>query len=86
VRWWAYPRLAAITEMVEPWRRGRALIVPWFPTRALAIGLWFKMPEDDYSEDFKEEQWLSPHAVANVAPQDIGEWSAGPEEEATAQV
>ena len=71
--------------MVQPWRRGKALVLPSGPFHsALALGLWFRAGKVG---DIEDEQWLSPRRLASVTPEQISHWSNGPdvEEEAAAE-
>lgn len=81
-RRWTRPFIGGITQMIEPWRKGKALILPSGPFRsALAFGWWRKMPVEDFSEDFEDEQWLSPRHLAMFSPSVISSWDNGPDVE-----
>jgi hypothetical protein len=61
-----------ITQMVPPWRVGRATLFPVWPQVGLVVG-WWKKTIEDIEEDFSDEQWLSPKRF-DVRTEDIREW------------
>ena len=65
---------ADITQMHEPWRRGRCILIPFIPYQALVIGIWKKTIYDDIEEDFSEDLWINPRKLGNVRLDDIAEW------------
>lgn len=54
---WFRPHLAEIVEMCEPYRTGKAVILPtgWF--KLLAVGFWTRDIYDDVIEDFSKAGW-----------------------------
>ena len=57
---WFWPHVAAIHEMCEPYRRGRAVILPTGKLRFLALGIWTRSFEEDIDVDFPNDwaDWM----------------------------
>lgn len=73
--WFCPPHRVDIVQMHEPWRRGRAQVLPGLLRRALVIGHWKKTLYEDIDEDFKDDLWLDPKWLGSVSTDDISEWS-----------
>jgi hypothetical protein len=52
-----FPVVGQVTEMSEPWRRGKALVFPTGTFNVLAIGWWTQDIQDDIAQDFAEGNW-----------------------------
>lgn len=52
-----FPVVGDVTEMSEPWRRGKALIFPTGTYNVVAIGWWTRDIQDDIAQDFAEGDW-----------------------------
>lgn len=75
---WFPPHTAEITEMCEPWRIGKAAILPTGLYWLLAIGFWHRDIYDDIVEDFAGPNWIQVFAATT---DEIREWSRGSVEE-----
>ena len=86
------PQVVEIVEMCEPWRTGKAFILPLVASRALVIGIWTRDIQDDIAVDFPDE-W--PDFMMSWESEDnepspkwlkgawLKDWNATEEEEAT---
>jgi hypothetical protein len=80
-RWYRHFSVG-ITQLIRPWRRGKAIALPSGPFKhALVIGWWRKLPKDQYQDWLGDEQWLGGHKLDTVTTHDISHWSRGPDEE-----
>jgi hypothetical protein len=80
-RRWCRPFTCDVTQMIYPWRTGRAVALPSGPFRStLVFGIWRKKPLEDYNEDLEDEQWLGGGFLDTVTVEEISHWSAGPDE------
>jgi hypothetical protein len=59
--------------MVEPWRVGRALVLPVFPRNGLALGIWRKRPPTE-DGTLVDASWLSPRWLP-IDVDEIGGWT-----------
>lgn len=57
---WCPVHRVDVVEMNEPWRRGRAAMVPISHGWALAFGIWTRSMEEDIEEDFDDSRWFNP--------------------------
>lgn len=79
------PHWVHITQMHEPWRRGRAVVLPaLWPGKTFVVGRWVKSVYDG-REDLSEERWLNPHWMASVSADEISTWDdlSAPAEESS---
>lgn len=75
-------RMVGVVETALPWRRGKALMLPWWSRhwwapQAIVLGLWFR---DRHAVKDDDTQWFSPKYI-RVAPSEISQWDNGLEEE-----
>src|SRR5215469_16534933 len=69
-----------IVQMEEPWRRGRAVVLPVWPFFAMVLGFWTKTIYDEIEEDFKDDMWINPQRLGE-SPDVIRTWWDGSERE-----
>jgi len=76
------PHFIDIVEMNAPWRRGRAIVLPIFWRRGLALGLWTRDINDDIEDDFDDSTAPAWAKFIEVSPEEIRAWDNGAEPEA----
>jgi hypothetical protein len=73
------PHFVEITQMHEPWRAGRALLVSYARRRAFAVGIWRKTDWTESDGILDDERWINPKVVI-IGPGDLRSWSNGADE------
>jgi hypothetical protein len=65
---------AGVVEIRSPWRRGRAVVFPFLPFRALVVGAWRRTLEEDIAEDFEDDRWFNPKWLDDIPVSQIAGW------------
>jgi len=70
-RVWCWPRIVGVIQTEPPWRKGRALLIPVFPFRAVVIGVWRKRPIDPTAAE--DGEWFNLKEM-DVTVEEISHW------------
>jgi hypothetical protein len=74
---WFWPHVAQIVEMCEPYRTGKALILPTGCFRLVAVGIWTRDIYEDVIEDFPRGGWPDWMQSWDVEPELKPKWLKG---------